>query len=225
MDQIQLRWRGPAGDGIPDRWWTADTTIREAGELTDDVVLTQTQTKYDGDGNVIETITSDRFNSDSTSSYGALGTPLSGIGARVYYTANYYDLADRLTASVDIGTNGGEPWSLSTLADVPASSLVTAYGYAADAVQTVALTGSPTGGTFTLTFGGDTTSSIAYNASASTVQSDLAALASIGSGNVVVTQAVGGGWEVRFTGTLAGTYQNQMTARVRSPAALRLVCQ
>ena len=44
------------------------------------------------------------------------------------------------------------------------------------------------------------------------MQSDLAALSSIGSGNVVVTQAVNGGWEVRFAGTLAGVYQNQMTA-------------
>ena len=90
--------------------------------------------------------------------------------------------------------------------------LVTSYGYAADAVQTVKLTGAPTGGTFTLTFGGDTTSAIAYNASASTVQSDLEALASIGSGNVVVGLAAGCGWEVRFTGTLAAVYQTQMTA-------------
>ena len=36
--------------------------------------------------------------------------------------------------------------------------------------RAVTLTGSPTGGSFTLTFGGDTTSGIAYNASASTVR-------------------------------------------------------
>jgi YD repeat-containing protein len=78
-------------------------------------------------------------------------------------------------------------------------------------LQEVDLTGDITGGTFTLTFEGDTTSAIAYNASASTVQSALAALASIGSGNVVVTQAVGGTFEVRFTGTLAGSYQDEMT--------------
>ena len=35
------------------------------------------------------------------------------------------------------------------------------------------LTGSPTGGTFTLSFGGQTTSGIAYNASAATVDSAL----------------------------------------------------
>jgi RHS repeat-associated protein len=189
------------------------TSYADAGSVSGDTVLSQTQTVYDGDGNVTETVTRDRFNTDSSTSYGALGTPTTGVEARVYYEGNYYDLADRLTASVDVGTNGGTAWTMP--GSVPSRSstvLVTSYSYAADAVQTVKLTGSPTGGTFTLTFGGYTTSSIAYNASASTVQSDLAALTSIGSGNVVVTQAVDGGWEVRFMGSLAGVYQNQMAA-------------
>src|SRR5579864_9159015 len=56
-----------------------------------------------------------------------------------------------------------------------------------DDVQTVSITGSPTGGTFTLSFGGHTTTGIAYNAAASAVQSALVALASIGSNNVTVT--------------------------------------
>ena len=114
---------------------------------------------------------------------------------------------------MNVGTNGGSVWSMP--GEPPsrsADALVTTYSYAADAVQDVSLTGGPTGGSFTLTFGGYTTSSIAYNASASTVQTDLAALTSIGSGHVVVTESVGGGWEVRFTGTLAGAYQNQLTA-------------
>jgi YD repeat-containing protein len=188
------------------------TSYTEAGELTDDVVLSQTQTKYDGDGNVIETITSERFNTDSTSSYGALGTPTSGVHARVYYTADYYDQADRLIASVDVGTNGGEAWSLSALDEVPDSALVTTYSYAQDAVQDVSLIGSPSGGTFTLTFGGYTTTGIAYNATPATVEDDLEALTSIGIGNVVVTEALGGGWEVRFTGDMAGSYQDPITA-------------
>jgi YD repeat-containing protein len=74
------------------------------------------------------------------------------------------------------------------------------------------MTGSPTGGTFTLTFGGQTTSGIAYNASASTVQSALTGLSSVGSGNAVVTAAAGGGWQVRFAGTLAGAWQAKITA-------------
>ena len=95
------------------------TSYSEAGSLTDDVVLSQTQTDYDGDGNVIETITKDRFNTDSTSSYGALGTPTTGVEARVYYSGNYYDLADRLTASVNVGTNEGSAWSMPDSCPVP----------------------------------------------------------------------------------------------------------
>ena len=58
---------------------------------------------------------------------------------------------------------------------------------AIDEVQTVTITGTPTGGTFKLSFRGDITASIAYNAAASAVQSALEALGSIGSGGVVAS--------------------------------------
>jgi hypothetical protein len=50
--------------------------------------------------------------------------------------------------------------------------------------QTIMTYGQPTGGTFTLSWNGDTTSSIAYNATAATVQAALQALGNIGAGNV-----------------------------------------
>lgn len=53
--------------------------------------------------------------------------------------------------------------------------------------QTFTITGTPTGGTFTLTFGGQTTGNIAYNATAAVVQAALEALSSIKAGNVIVT--------------------------------------
>jgi hypothetical protein len=59
-------------------------------------------------------------------------------------------------------------------------------------VQTVTITGAPTGGTFTLTFTRpgtsitDTTTAIAYNASNAAVQAALEALPGIGTGNAVV---------------------------------------
>jgi hypothetical protein len=56
-------------------------------------------------------------------------------------------------------------------------------------VQSVVLNGSPTGGSFNLKFNGATTSPIAYNASAATVQAALEALSSVGTGNVSVTLA------------------------------------
>lgn len=72
-------------------------------------------------------------------------------------------------------------------------------------------------GTFTLTFGGDTTASIAYNASAATVQTELEALASIGSGNVAVAvypafPSTQFGYEVEFQGALADTNVGDLTA-------------
>ena len=138
-----------------------------------------------------------------------LGTRDSGIEARIYYSGNYYDDANRLIATANVGTNGGSSWTMPTSPPSRTDSVLeTTYGYAADAVQTVTLTGGPTGGTFTLTFDGDTTGTISYNASAATVQSDLAALTSVGSGNVTVTTGINGGWQVRFMGSLAGVYQN-----------------
>lgn len=58
---------------------------------------------------------------------------------------------------------------------------------AVNEVQTITITGSPTGGTFTISLGGFTTAAIAWNATAAAVQSALEALTSIGAGNVVVT--------------------------------------
>jgi hypothetical protein len=54
-------------------------------------------------------------------------------------------------------------------------------------VQSLAITGTPTGGTFTLTFSGQTTSAIAYNATAATVQAALEALSNIDPGDVTAT--------------------------------------
>lgn len=81
-----------------------------------------------------------------------------------------------------------------------------------DDVQTVTISGGPTGGTFTLTFGAQTTTGIAYNASAATVQAALVALSSIGANNVTVTGSAGGPWLVDFTGTLGYAAQTLMTA-------------
>ena len=66
-----------------------------------DIVLSQMVYEYDDNGNVILTADKERFDDDSTCSFGDLGNPFSGIGARVYYTANYYDAADRLIESRD----------------------------------------------------------------------------------------------------------------------------
>lgn len=80
-----------------------------------------------------------------------------------------------------------------------------------DEIQTVSLTGGPTGGTFTLTFGANTTAGIAYNAAASAVQSALTAIASIGANNVSVSGPAGGPWVVEFVGAKADSSKALMT--------------
>lgn len=80
-----------------------------------------------------------------------------------------------------------------------------------DEQQTITLTGTPTGGTFTLTFDGQTTASIAYNASASTIDTALENLSNIGSGDLTVSGSAGGPWVVTFGGSLAGTDVALMT--------------
>ncbi|NUP69307.1 MAG: hypothetical protein HOW71_44880 [Nonomuraea sp.] len=81
-------------------------------------------------------------------------------------------------------------------------------------VQTVTITGTPTGGTYTLTFSGQTTSAIAYNATASAVQSALEALSNIASGDVTCAGGPHPGTPVTVTfgGAYAGADVPQMTA-------------
>ncbi|MFD9004521.1 hypothetical protein ACFV0T_26770 [Streptomyces sp. NPDC059582] len=83
-----------------------------------------------------------------------------------------------------------------------------------DEVQTVTITGTPTGGTFTLTFNSQTTAAIAYNAAASAVQSALEALSNIAPGDVVCAGGPlpGTAVTVTFGGAYDGTNVPQMTA-------------
>jgi hypothetical protein len=78
-------------------------------------------------------------------------------------------------------------------------------------IQRVAIQGSPTGGTFTLTYSGQTTSGVAYNASAATLQTALEALSNIGVSEAITTGNPGGPWFVEFKGTLAAANQPLMT--------------
>lgn len=64
----------------------------------------------------------------------------------------------------------------------------------------------PTGGTFTVTYGGDTTSALAYNVSAADLQTALNALASItAAGGVTVSQTSTGPYRITFVSAGART--------------------
>lgn len=71
------------------------------------------------------------------------------------------------------------------------SQLVPATAGSGHAVQTLTISGSPTGGSFTLTYSGQTTAAIAYNASAAAVESAIQALSNIGTGMARVSGGPG----------------------------------
>jgi RHS repeat-associated protein len=121
----------------------------DAFTVAGDVILTQTETQYDENGNVILTITKDRFHDESAAD--ALGDANTGPRARVSYRAYHYDPADRLLHAIDVGTNfaSGTDFTLhddltNTLPSRSAgTALITSYGY--DAAGRVASVTDPRG--------------------------------------------------------------------------------
>jgi len=77
-------------------------------------------------------------------------------------------------------------------------------GAAANEVQSVTLANA-TGGTFTLSYAGQTTAAIAYNALSATVEGALEDLSTIGEGNVMVTGTAATSFMVTFRGVLGNT--------------------
>jgi hypothetical protein len=87
-------------------------------------------------------------------------------------------------------------------------------------VQTVTVEGSPSGGSFTLTFkvpnpspSEATAEAIPYNAPAAEVQAKLEGLTNIGAGNIAVSGSAGGPYSIEFKGTrFADTNVNSLGA-------------
>lgn len=116
------------------------------------------------------------------------------------------------------GSSGAElAWFAPTGTTAPTDT-ATGLTAIADEVQTVTISGTPTGGTFTLTYAGQTTTAIAYNANAAAVQAALVALSNIGANDVRVTGGPGPGtaFVVTFHGALGNTDVALMTASAAS---------
>jgi RHS repeat-associated protein len=87
---------------------SANVGYSAATQVSGDAVLQQTEYTYDGAGNVTLQVTRQRFHDEGA--VGELMTPTAQPRARVSYVARYYDPADRLVATVDVGTFGGQPY-------------------------------------------------------------------------------------------------------------------
>lgn len=113
-------------------------------------------------------------------------------------------------AVLAVYTDGHIP-SGACLALVTATNRFAPYGGTSDEVQTITEGGSGLT-SFTLTYSGQTTTSIAAAATAATVQAALEALSNIAVGDVTVTGSAGGPYTVTFGGTLANTNVAALTA-------------
>ncbi len=103
------------------------------------------------------------------------------------------------------GADDGTPYTFTVTGSVSTKVTELVAGLAArNFSQVVAIPGVPTSGNFKLTFNGQQTANIAYNASAATVQSALEALSNIDVGDVTVSGSAGGPWTVEFGGRFAG---------------------
>lgn len=92
------------------------------------------------------------------------------------------------------------------------------FGGQTTLVYTVGIVG--TGGTFPLSFGGQTATGIAYDASPATVQAALVALSSVGAGKVTVT-GTPGNYFIAFT-TVTGTLTGSATSLVGTGKAVNI---
>lgn len=131
--------------------------------------------------------------------------------------------SQNVVALIIDGTNltGGAGEAVTTvtegmaLADVPElpidPDLVSIYAGNALTNEVQTLTVNATGGTFTITFDGQTTGNIAEAATGATIQTAMEALSNIVAGDVTVAGAAGGPWTFTFGGYYAGKNVPLMT--------------
>jgi RHS repeat-associated protein len=109
-------------DGASGSGWS------NASSVSSDNVLEQVDTTYDSDGNAI--MVTDRQRNHNTSTTGALGNETTSPKARVYYSTAYFDAANRVIDTVNVGTNGGSAYTRpSSPPSSSATVLVTVESY------------------------------------------------------------------------------------------------
>lgn len=187
-----------------------------AQSVTDGITMTSSPTPI-----ALKPITGQQFNLYLDSSSGSIGTTqlTKALNAEfsldgIYGPAWYANRANSsFSAHVDLKPNASVKFAVAADATGmgPLTNMrkgdtrylrVETVGDVIDNTQQISL-GSPSAGNFTLTYKGQTTSNIAYNAASSAVQTALQGLSTIGTGNATVSGSAGGPYIVTFTGTLA----------------------
>lgn len=116
----------------------------------------------------------------------------------------------------DVGVSGtaGGPWTVRFLEDGQYGgkdvAAITGAGVSVNEIQTVTIEGAPAGGNFKLSFGGQTTANIKFNATGAEVQTALRALSSIADDEISVSG--NGPYVATFASGLGGKDVAQLTA-------------
>lgn len=158
--------------------FTLTLDAQESSALSEATTAAQVQTALQALSN-IETVSVTKSGSVWTIEF----TGIDGFANQSQLVASVYSASGTATNAVPVET---------------VQQSATAY----DAEQLVTLFALPSAGTFLLSFDGETTDPIAWNAAASVVEAELEALSNIGSGNVAVSGDAGGPWLIAFTGPL-----------------------
>lgn len=150
-------------------------------------------------------------------------SPSTAYGFSGWFLADVVPAAGQITIDLVDGIGGTviqDDQGVRNSFTFAAADLTTSFKHVDDLVaarnevQRVTITGSPTGGTFTLTYDGQTTAGIAFDATAAAVQSALEALSNIAAGDVSCSGGPlpGTPVDVTFTGQLGSRNVVEMTA-------------
>jgi RHS repeat-associated protein len=188
---------------------TTNFTYDDAGNLLTlkDPVNNITSYAYDGMGRV--TMETNELGDARSFYYDAIGRLYKQVDRNEQIRHFDYDSLNRTTKEEWFESGTPLPTlTLATTTDGGVTSEVQRVGFSDDMSFL-------TSGTFTLTYSGQTTSAITYNASAATVQTALEALSNVAAGDVTVTKTgdtMGAQeWTLTFGGALAETNLNQTT--------------
>jgi hypothetical protein len=134
---------------------------------------------------------------------GQTTAPISMAADSSAVQAALVNLSNINPADVTVTGGSGQPWDVvfgGQYANQPVPALIGRY----NEFQQLSIVGNPSGGSFTLTFGGQTTGQIPYNATAAQVQAALVALSNVEPADVLVTGGNGGPWTVEYRGAYSG---------------------
>jgi len=136
--------------------------------------------------------------------------------AELDYDATSAEVQTALEAVFGAGnvevTDGTTGWDIEFVGELALTPMDAFTGVCGQNAQQTVAVDLATSGTFTLTYSGQTTSAIAYEATSATVATALKALSNIGDTDVIVTGSAGGPWTVEFVGDLGFTDVAALTA-------------